>query len=273
MPRALVIGSPIEHSLSPVLHQAGYAAAGLDQWRYARAEVTAATFEQFMTDLPNDVAGISVTMPCKEPALAWAAHTSALAREVGAANTLYRAADGWHADNTDVAGIVQALLGAGLESGHECVILGSGATARSAVAAVAQLGVQRVTFGVRNEARAETVALAQVYDMHVDVVPLVQAAQRIAATDLVVSTLPSHGADAVAQDLARLRPDLAQVVVFDVVYDNWPTVLAGTASGLGAGVVSGLEMLIEQAAVQFELFTGVAAPIADMRAAGHSRVK
>lgn len=271
MPKALVIGSPIAHSLSPVLHSAGYAAAGLETWTYDRAEVTAAAFDAFMDGLSADVAGLSVTMPCKEAALAYADHASALARQVGAANTLYRAPDGWHADNTDVAGVVNALLGAGLDHAESAVILGSGATARSCVAAASKLGVTRMTFAVRHDAREETLRLARSYDMQVDVVRFDNVGSAVEQADLTMSTLPANAADVIARDVELLELDGAYL--FDVVYAQWPSLLAQAASDAGAITVSGLEMLIEQAAVQFELFTGVSAPIADMRSAGYAAMK
>ena len=271
MPAAMVIGSPISHSLSPVLHSAGFAAAGLAEWRYGRAEVTAETFAAFMQELPDDVRALSVTMPCKEPALAFAEHPSALAQQVGAANTLYRTDAGWAAENTDVAGIVNALRRAGCAHARTAVVLGSGATARSALAALRQLGVEQVTFAVRSEPRPETVALATASGIEVATVPLTQLGQQAAQTDLTVSTLPSGAADAVAEQLSGR--DLTGRYLFDVVYAPWPSLLAAVGQRGGAQIVSGLEMLIEQAAVQFELFTGVAAPISDMRAAGYAAMK
>lgn len=271
MPRALVIGSPIAHSLSPTLHSAGYAALGMADWSYVRVEVTADETSAFVNALDADVRGVSVTMPCKEPALALAEESSALAREVGAANTLVRRGYGWFAENTDVAGVLHALLRAGCTSAQRAVILGSGATARSCLAAVAQLGVREVTFAVRTHARPETLALAETYDMSADVVTLDDARlPHLIARRLTLSTLPAGGADDVAARLAGVASEGR--TLFDVVYDGWPTALAQAGQAAGLTVVSGLEMLIEQAAVQFELFTGVSAPIADMRTAGYAAV-
>lgn len=273
-PRALVIGSPIAHSLSPLLHQAGYASAGLTDWSYDRAQVKADEVETFVAGLDDDVRGLSVTMPDKEAALSLASRSSTLAREVGAANTLVREADGWFADNTDVAGVLHALIAAGCERAQTAVILGSGATARSCVAAVAQLGVKHVTFAVRGEVRDETVALAQVYNMSTDVIRLDDDAliSRILTGPLTLSTLPAGALDAIADRLGA-SAQAGTGYVFDVVYANWPTPLARAAQSKGLGVVSGLEMLIEQAAVQFVLFTGHSAPIADMRRAAWAAVE
>lgn len=278
MPRALVIGSPIGHSLSPLIHTAGYRAAGLDDWSYDRAEVTATEVPAFLASLSDDVRGVSVTMPCKEAALAFAAQASALAAEAGAANTLVRRGDSWHAENTDVAGVVGALRGAGFASSESAVVLGSGATARSVVLALAELGVGHVTFIVRRDARAETLDVACRRGFAVvvmreddDRVP-----QTLAAASLILSTSPAHAADAVARRVteADVAPTgNAEAFVLDVVYANWPTTLATVMEQRGARVVNGLDMLVHQAAAQFELFTGIRAPIADMMRAANDAVE
>lgn len=277
MPQALVIGSPIDHSLSPILHGAGYEALGLEAWHYGRAEITAEETAAFLDGLDEDIVGVSVTMPDKEAALAIGMRqggASSLARRVEGANTLVRRPEGWWAENTDVAGIVRALADAGCSSVSNAVVLGAGATARSAVEALAQLGVRHVTFVVRSQARATTVAHAQSVGMTVTVERLdapgaIRAAEE---THLLVSTLPAGAADSFAAAVDRHEPRRDEgpsgSFCFDVVYAGWPTSLARVMDAHGARVVSGLEMLIHQAAVQFELFTGQPAPIADMRAAG-----
>lgn len=279
MPRAVVIGSPIGHSSSPLLHTAGYRALGLDTWSYGRAEVTAPEVGDFVAASDHELRGISVTMPCKEAALACSTTRSSLADEVGAANTLVRTAKGWHADNTDVAGVVQALRGAGYRASTEAVVLGSGATARSVVAALSQLEVQEVTFVVRAAAREETLALAERRGLTVHVVREdVDAAPAVVARgSLVVSTTPAHAADALAERLGRepRMPDAETGKTFflDVVYADWPTAAAKVMAQRGATIVSGLDMLVHQAAAQFELFTGHDAPIADMLQAAAAAVE
>lgn len=279
MPRALVVGSPIDHSLSPTLHEAGYRAAGLDDWSYARAEVVADEVRAFVARLDDDAVGLSVTMPCKEAALAVADEASALAGDVGAANTLVRREGGWFADNTDVHGVVEALRAAGCAGGRGAVVIGSGATARSVVAALSRLGVREVTFVVRAQARPETLALARSLGMSTRVVREddEDAAWAVGMALLVVQTSPAGGADALAArvvDAPSLRIGAAGgPFVLDVVYADWPTAFARTMSACGATVVSGLDMLVHQAAAQFELFTGHTAPIADMMEAGRAAVK
>jgi shikimate dehydrogenase len=268
--RAAVLGSPIAHSLSPALHTAAYAALGLDGWAYTAHEVGEDQLAGFVAGLGPEWAGLSLTMPLKEAAFAVAQEVSPLAREVGAVNTLVRLPDGaWSADNTDVDGMTRALQEGGardalVASGH-VLILGSGATARSAVAALAELGAARVTFAVRAAARPETVAQARARGMDVRVCGLGAVPALVRDASLVVSTLPAGAAPAgILGDGAALSGR----VLLDVVYAGWPTPLARSFEKSGGQVVSGFEMLLHQAARQVELMTGLAAPVAAMRAAG-----
>jgi shikimate dehydrogenase len=268
--RAAVLGSPIAHSLSPALHTAAYAVLGLESWSYTAHEVTGDELAGFVAGLGPEWAGLSLTMPLKEAAFAVAREVSPMAREVGAVNTLVRLpGGGWSADNTDVHGMSRALQEAGagdaVATSRHALVLGSGATARSAVASLAELGVERVTFAVRGSARAETVAQARDGGMSVQECGLDEVVSVLPQVSLVVSTLPGGAAPAGVLDGA---PDLAGRVLLDVVYAGWPTPLAQAFGKAGGRVVSGFEMLLHQAARQVELMTGHAAPVAAMRAAG-----
>ncbi|HEX7461711.1 MAG TPA: shikimate dehydrogenase, partial [Dermatophilaceae bacterium] len=160
--RAAVLGSPISHSLSPALHRAAYRALGLSNWLYDAHEVQEPALSRFVVDLGPEWAGLSLTMPLKEAAFEVADEVSDLARRTGAINTLVRLRDGgWSGDNTDVYGVSQALRGAGCARVASALVLGSGATARSVVAALATLGCQRVTFAVRSSARPQTLDQAR----------------------------------------------------------------------------------------------------------------
>ncbi|MEV4724849.1 shikimate dehydrogenase [Micromonospora humida] len=262
--RAAVLGQPIAHSLSPVIHNAGYAAAGLDGWSYTRIECGAQELPALVTGLGPEWAGLSVTMPGKEAALAVAATASPVAAAVGAANTLVRRPDGsWYADNTDVTGMVDVLTEAGVRPGATVTVLGAGGTARAALAAAARLGATTVTVVAR---RAEAVAQLRPVASAVGV-ELVPAAWSDAAAhtgaDLVVSTVPKGVADPLAAGV-DWGPS---TVLFDALYDPWPTPLAASAQAAGQRVVSGLDLLLAQAVGQFSQFTGVPAPVDAMRAA------
>jgi shikimate dehydrogenase len=150
------------------------------------------------------------------------------------------------------------------------LVLGSGATARSVVAALATLGCQRVTFAVRSSARPQTLDQARGAGIEVDVVGLGQVADRVGDAPLVVSTLPANALGA-STATARLLPEglrLQGHFLLDVVYAGWPTALARTFDEAGASVVSGFEVLVNQAAEQVHLMTGQLAPVEAMRAAG-----
>ncbi|GAA3231652.1 shikimate dehydrogenase [Pseudonocardia petroleophila] len=259
MRRAAVLGSPVAHSLSPVLHTAAYAALGLDDWRYDHRECTEDGLASFLDGLGPEWAGLSLTMPLKRAALDLAHGASELAVATGAANTLVLRDGRRFADNTDVAGIVAAL---GPVSGR-AVVLGAGGTAQAALAALRGLGIDDVTVLVRSAARAEDLRAAA---KRLGVDPLVddaladpaRASAVLDRADVVVSTLPAGAAD----DLRG-----AAGVVLDVVYAPWPTAFAAAAQAAGARVVSGLEMLLHQAVAQVQLMTGHPGPVDAMRAA------
>ena len=269
--RAAVLGSPIDHSLSPALHRAAYRALGLTNWLYGAHEVRESTLHAFVTGLDREWMGLSLTMPLKEIAFEVAHDVSDLAREVGAINTLVRRADGgWTGDNTDVYGVSQALREAGCSHVVDALVLGSGATARSVVAALATLGCQKVTFAVRSAARQETLDQARRAGLEVDVVGLAQVSQvidQLGGTPVVVSTLP---AGAVTGSILPEGSRLEDHLLLDVVYAGWPTPLARTFEEAGASVVSGFEMLLHQAARQVHLMTGRLAPVEQMRAGGRA---
>jgi shikimate dehydrogenase len=261
--RAAVLGRPISHSLSPVLHRAAYADLGLD-WAYTAVDVGEPDLAGFVAGLGAEWAGLSLTMPLKRVALDVAAAATPLARAVGAANTLLlRAPGGILADNTDVAGIRSTLTAAGVADPRQVVVLGAGGTACAALAALGELGVKRPTVLVRDPARSVELGAA---GERLGVRPAIRSwgdvRAAVADADLVVSTVPASAADS----LADLRWT-ARTVVLDVIYAPWPTPVAAAALAAGCQVVSGLDMLLHQAAAQVELMTGRPAPVAAMRAA------
>jgi len=274
--QAAVLGSPIGHSLSPALHMAAYRALGLSHWSYGAHEVQAPALRRFVAGLGPQWAGLSLTMPLKEAAFEVADEVSDLAREVGAINTLVRRADGgWSGENTDVYGVSQSLHEAGCTQVTSALVLGSGATARSVVAALASLGCEKVTFAVRSAARQETLDQASRAGLEVDVVGLGQVADLLGDTRVVISTLPGNALpgntlpeNALTGRLLHEGPRPVGHLLMDVVYTGWPTPLARTFHEAGASVVSGLEMLVHQAAEQVRLMTGLCPPVDQMRAAG-----
>ena len=259
MRRAGVLGRPVAHSLSPVLHRAAYAALGLD-WVYETVECGTDELAEALAERA-DWAGFSCTMPLKHAALDLAAEIRPLARAVGSANTLLPGPDGWVADNTDVAGIVAALAEHAVAP-RTVTVLGAGGTAQAVLAALLALGVPACTVLVRDTSRigqaADTAArlgvALTVETLHPDAVAL--------DAELIVSTLPARAADPFAE-----RAWTPAQTLLDVSYDPWPSALAVAAARGGAKVVSGALMLLHQAAVQVELMTGHEPPVDEMREA------
>jgi shikimate dehydrogenase len=264
--RAAVLGSPIQHSLSPVLHDAAYQALDLRGWHYDKIECDEAALPRLVDGMGPEWAGLSLTMPLKQVGLSVADEVSPLAQAVGAANTLVfpsgGPAAGRHAHNTDVAGLVAPLKEAGLTRIEQAVILGAGGTAQSALAAVRELGDQSPIVLVRNLARtgelretAERLGMRPTISDGLFTEPL-------PAADLVISTLPGGAADPLSA--TRWKPE---TMVLDVVYAPWPTSFAGSALAAGCPVVSGLTVLLYQAVAQVELMTGHPGPVEAMRTA------
>ena len=279
--KAAVLGSPIAHSLSPALHRAAYARLGLDDWTYEAVECDEAALAAFVTSRGPDWAGLSLTMPLKRTVLPLLDHTDPLAVIAGGANTVVFRPDGRYGYNTDVQGIVDALTEAGAELARgdgpprppaapgSVTIIGAGATACSALAALAELGAPAADVVVRDPSRA-TDLLAAAERLHVAVRLLPLTALTDAAPGLVISTVPAGAADGYAE---RIRvTGRAPAAVLDVVYDPWPTPLAEAATAAGAVVANGFAMLLHQAAAQVELMTGKPAPLEVMRAAGEAEL-
>ncbi len=261
--RAAVLGSPITHSRSPQLHLAAYRALGLD-WTYDRIECTADRLPRLVDGLGPEWVGLSVTMPDKEAALAYANERTERAVLVGSANTLVRTESGWRADCTDVDGVRGALRGGGVTGLSEAVVLGAGGTARPALLALTELGAHRITIVARDAGRAANACeLARRLGADPEVIGFDAAdlADRCAGAGAVVSTVPYQAAAAVAESVARAP------VVLDALYNPWPTPLAEAVAAAGHTVIGGLQMLLEQAYGQVEQFTGEPAPRAAMVAA------
>jgi len=267
--RAAVLGSPIAHSLSPALHTAGYAAAGLDGWTYAVIECDEAGLPALIASCDARWAGLSLTMPLKRAVLPLLDRTEPLAAEVGGANTVIFADGERHGYNTDVPGMVTALAEAGVTAPASATILGAGATACATLAALRATGLAAAVAHVRDRARAAgLLAAASRLGMSVELRPF---GSQVRDGDLLVSTVPAGAADFYAERLVAgsLRP----AAVLDVVYSPWPTFLAMAAAKSGAPVADGFDLLLHQAARQFELMTGVEpAPLSAMRAAGQAEL-
>jgi shikimate dehydrogenase len=265
--RCAVLGDPIEHSLSPALHRAAYAELGLD-WRYDAVRVPAGGLAAFIEGLDPDWRGLSLTMPLKREVLPLLASTDDWTRIAGAANTVLLDAEGGrHGLNTDVPGAEAALAHATDAPLRTAVVLGGGATAASVLLALAERGLESATLLVRDPSRAAETIAAVSRHLHPPQLTVVELGglESIEA-DVVVSTVPAE-----AQVAGVLRAVARVPVVFDVVYDPWPTPLAAAATADGRTLVGGLELLLWQAVNQVRAMTGrFDIPVDAMRRAGEA---
>ena len=302
--RCAVLGKPIAHSLSPVLHNAAYRALGLIGWEYSREEVGQEDFERFLSSLDGTWAGLSLTMPLKKTIMSYGMPCDRWSRELGLANTaVFRGEPSAHDAphvvshiidphsvdshsaasrngialyNTDVDGIVlafrhawEATVADQLPKAGEpanVVILGNGNTALSALAAcVVMTHGAHVTMVARHpEAHLSITQFAQRHAGTISVKPLSMAGddldvaiERLGNADIVISTLPAHAADGIAQlAYAKLVPGAVHGALLDVAYDPRPSSLQLAWSQAGGIAIGGEEMLLYQAIVQVCLMTG-----------------
>lgn len=262
--RAAVLGDPVEHSLSPILHKAGYIALGMREWDYERIRCTAEELPRIVGEADESYRGFSVTMPAKFAALEFADEVTERAQMIGSANTLVRTEKGWRADNTDCEGLKIALDELS-ENMYSAVLIGAGGTARPALWALAQRGVKEVTLLNRSDRRAELQELVDHLGLVLEYRPLAEGGRCTEEVDVIVSTVPSAA-------LVGKEADLAHAEVLDVIYDPWPTPLTVSAAANGYRTVGGHVMLAGQSYSQFEQFTGKVAPRRQMREALESHV-
>lgn len=269
--RACVLGHPIAHSLSPALHRAAYAYLGEANLEYDRRDTLPDDLPAIMRGVRNPagteeapyIAGLSVTMPLKTAVIQYCDELSETARVTGAVNTVYPRGERVLGDNTDVIGIVNALLHAGLKPNHERdepAVIGGGATAISALTALHKLGYRRASVYARSLHKLGSVQeAADRLGVQLSTVALAEfpAEQKARRHNPVISTLPARAADDWAPQLADPAGASAthRPVLLDVAYNPWPSVLASAWEANGGTVVSGLEMLLYQAVEQVLLFT------------------
>lgn len=260
-PKAFVLGHPIKHSKSPLLHRAAYRALGIEmdyERLDTREDQLADVFSRYTPE--QGTRGFSVTMPLKSAVKEHLDHLTPFAQAVGVVNTVYwrHDADGqltsW-GDNTDVSGIVNALRQAGfVGKPARAAIIGGGGTAAAALAALRAMGADGVRVFVRNASRAQGVAdTATRLGLNLDFLPIDSFAEIYAEFDVTICTLPAGAADGL---LATAGQGESAGYLLDVSYDPWPSVLAGEWEARGGAVTRGLEMLMYQAVDQVKLFTG-----------------
>lgn len=261
--RAAVIGSPIAHSKSPLLHNAAYRALGveLDYSRIEATEGDAAKLNEMLRNEPGWV-GLSCTMPMKQALIPFLDSLSPRVAELGVLNTVvvHRSEDGavtLSCENTDVDGLMMSIAAMGAHKLERVVILGAGNTASAAIMAMAEAGASHVDFVVRSvERAASAIELSEHFGMTASAILVPEFAQNVSHYDAAISTLPPHAADGFVADLGleNLTPGTP---LMDVTYDPWPSTLADAWMRNGGVAANGLTMLLYQGIGQVKLFSGV----------------
>ncbi len=260
-----VMGDPVSHSLSPLLHNTAFAAMGLD-WVSVGFPVPAGRAGDALVGAGAlGIRGLSVTMPHKDAVTAVVDRRSPAVDLLGAVNCLVREDDGWFGDNTDGPGFVASLRRRHFDpAGTRCLVVGAGGAARAVIAGLAGAGAGEVIVVNRSPERAETAAA------------LAGAAGRVGlgsdagSCHLVVNATPL-GMDGTGQGDTAWPVDPALLhtgqVVVDLVYHPWSTPWMEAARSRGARVTNGVGMLVHQAALQLARWTGTDPPVEAMWAA------
>ena len=265
-----MLGYPISHSLSPVLHRAAYAELGLD-WTYDGYEVDSRGLLRFMEGMDADWVGLSLTMPLKMEAANLMDFVEPLAKLLGVVNTVLIGGEGANLQrvgaNTDVYGVVAAFAESGVTRARTAVVLGGGATAVSAVAALGQMGCTRPLIAVRSRARAGAVWRAcTAMGLSPSIIDIGNADEMRRAfrdTHAVVSTIPAEAGGELAESIGALKVR-RHAALLDVVYSPLITPLGAAWESWGGSRVGGERMLLHQAAEQVRLMTGSEAPLEAM---------
>jgi len=251
MIKAAVLGSPIVHSLSPLLHELAYRELGISG-EYSKLEVRSGELSTFLTSLDDSWTGFSLTMPLKEEIINCVAEVSPLSKKIRSANTLYRTSGYWQATTTDVSGFIHSLQSHSVKCEGNVLIIGAGATARAAAAACDGWSSQ-ITIMARSSRGADEI-LKSVDSAEMNFVSWGDE-ESIQAAQLIISTTPEGATDS----LIQVFPTKPESVFFDVLYKPWPTQALLTWRENGGYVIDGLDLLIHQAISQVEIFT--ASPI------------
>jgi shikimate dehydrogenase len=258
--RCAVLGAPIAHSLSPALHRAAYAELGLD-WTYDAVEVESADLEGFLAGLDASWRGLSLTMPLKRAVVPLLDERDSWVEASGAANTVVLDAGRRLGHNTDVPGAIAALTERFDGPFETAVVLGGGATTASLLLALSELGCREARLLVRDPARAEETVAAVARQGRGPAIHVGSLTDAVGSPDVLASTIPAS-----AQTAGLVEGARSAHVVFEVRYDPWPTPIAAAARG--RALVTGLDLLVHQAALQVRLMTGQEASLGIIRAAG-----
>lgn len=243
--KGAVLGFPIEHSLSPVMHKAAYEFLKIDG-DYSAKEVKSGELRSFLDNHSDEYDYFSITMPLKEEILTAGFANDEITSKIQSANTLYKRGGIWHMTSTDGSGARHALSHAGIREAKSVLILGAGGTARAIAGTMDEISESVHVLGrsdLRREALEQAVSRAQFsyirWNTSVD----------FTQYDLVINTTPAGAADLLIDSL----PSHIEATLFDVIYKPWPTVLASHWRDRGGRVIGGLELLLYQGIDQIEL--------------------
>lgn len=275
-PAFAVIGSPIAHSLSPVMHRAAYAALGVEGPTYEAFDVADGELEEFLIrGAGRELDGLSVTMPGKPEAFAIAREHDHVSQRLSISNTLLRRTDGsWRAENHDVHGVVASLADHGITAVRRGGVIGSGATAVSAAYALVTMGAAELLLTARSPQKLAALGeQARGFGARPQLVPW-EESHRVLEADAVVSAVAAVGAPAVREQWAAVAQMATPTVFLDVLYEPWPSPLTSLVQQRGGEVASGLEMLVHQAGEQVRSMVGVErAPLEAMREAAWAELR
>lgn len=261
MIRGAVLGSPISHSLSPILHSAAFKFLGVEG-NYQAIEVGSGHLSEFIAARSSEFDYLSLTMPLKEEVLTLGIPSDLLTKRIQSANTLYKIDGSWSLTSTDGSGFLAALENAGYSQLNSVLILGAGGTARAVAGALDAKVSELHVLGrssIREEALKSAVSHSNFeylrWSLDID----------FSHYDLVVNTTPAGAADLLA---ANVTPGSVNIL-FDVIYRPWPTELAQRWNDCGGGVINGLELLLYQGIDQLEIVIGE--PLDRVALASHLR--
>lgn len=243
--RGAVIGSPVEHSLSPLLHREAFKFLGIEG-QYDRREIELEDMENFFLNHSQDFDYLSITMPLKEEALTLPVTVDPLATRVQSANTLYRRNGQWHLTSTDGSGFISALKHHGFTEFNRALVLGAGGTARAVVGALDGIAKEITVLGRTSTRREVLESSVEKSDFAYE---RWNETPGFSQYDLVVNTTPAGAADLLADSLLPGECNL----FFDVIYKPWPTVLGARWEDSAGKVINGIELLLYQGIQQLSL--------------------
>ena len=243
--RGAVIGSPVEHSLSPLLHREAFKFLGIEG-QYDRREIELEDMGNFFLNHSQDFDYLSITMPLKEEALTLPVTVDPLATRVQSANTLYRRNGQWHLTSTDGSGFISALKHHGFTEFNRALVLGAGGTARAVVGALDGIAKEITVLGRTSTRREVLESSVEKSDFAYE---RWNETPGFSQYDLVVNTTPAGAADLLADSLLPGECNL----FFDVIYKPWPTVLGARWEDSAGKVINGIELLLYQGIQQLSL--------------------